>query len=140
MSPEQWGNPLTVGPGADLYALAVVAFETLTGRQPFQAATVAAYADLHRFGKVPLLGGGFAPELERMFQRALAKRPEDRWGTALELAGALRAASGIGATRSDLPRIDQDVRDAWVAQAPQPLAESIVALGDAHNAHQARDI
>src|SRR6185369_10222332 len=93
-----------------------------------------------RFGGVPALGGSFPPALDRMFQRALAKRPEDRWGTALELAGALRAASGIGATRADLPRIDQDVRDAWLAEAPQPLAESIVELGDANNAHQARDI
>ncbi len=36
--------------------------------------------------------------------------------------------------------IDQDVRDAWLGEAPQPLAESIVELGDAHNVHQARDI
>ena len=140
MSPEQWGSPLAVGPASDLYALGVVAFEALTGRRPFQSATMADYATLHRFGKVPALGGSFPPALDRMFQRALAKRPEERWRTAFELAGALRAASGIGATRSDLPRIDQDVRDAWVAQAPQPLAESIVELGDAHNAHQARDI
>jgi WD40 repeat protein/serine/threonine protein kinase len=140
MSPEQWGNAVTVGPAADLYALAVVAFEALTGRHLFQATTMAEYAELHCRGIVPALGGSFSPALDRMFQRALAKRPEDRWGTALELAGALRAASGIGATRSDLPRIDHDVRDAWLAGAPQPLAESMAELDDAHNAHQARDI
>jgi WD40 repeat protein len=140
MSPEQWGNAVTVGPASDLYALAVVAFEALTGRRPFQGATMAECAELHRHGKVPALGASFAPALDRMFDRALAKRPEHRWGTALELAGALRAASGIGATRSDLPRIDHDVRDAWLAQAPQPLAESMAELDDAHNAHQARDI
>jgi len=33
MSPEQWGNAVTVGPASDLYALAVVAFEALTGRR-----------------------------------------------------------------------------------------------------------
>ncbi len=140
MSPEAWCNALTVGPASDLYALGVVAFEALTGRRPFQGTTMADYVLLHRFGEVPVLGGNFPPALDRMFQRALAKRPEDRWGTALELAGALRAASGIGATRSDLPRIEQDVRDAWLAEAPQSLAESIGELGDAHNAHQARDI
>ncbi len=140
MSPEAWSNPLAVGPASDLFSLAVVAFEALTGRRPFQGTTRADYVVLHRRGEVPALGGSFPPALDRMFQRALAKRPEDRWGTALELAGALRAASGIGATRSDLPRIEQDVRDAWLAEAPQPLAESIGELGDAHNAHQARDI
>jgi WD40 repeat protein/serine/threonine protein kinase len=140
MSPEQWGDAVSVGPASDLYALAAVAFEALTGRRVFQAATMSDYADLHCHGKVPALGGTLPTALDRVFERALAKRPEDRWGTALELAGALRAASGIGATRSDLPRIDHDVRDAWLAEAPQPLAESMAALDDAHNAHQARDI
>ena len=116
ISPEQWGNAMTVGPASDLYALAVVAFEVLTGRRLFQAATMTDYAKQHCFGEVPPLGGCFPPALDQMFQRALAKRPEDRWATALELAGALRAASGIGATRSDLPRIDQGVRDVWLAE------------------------
>jgi serine/threonine-protein kinase len=138
--PEQWSNAVTVGPASDLYALAVVAFEALTGRRPFQAQTMADYAELHYHGKVPPLGASFPPALDRMFQRALAKRPEDRWGTALELAAALRAASGIGTTRADLPRLDQDVRDAWLAEAPQPLAESMAELDDARNAYQARDI
>jgi WD40 repeat protein/serine/threonine protein kinase len=140
ISPEQWGNAVTVGPASDLYALAVVAFEALTGRRPFEGETVAAYAALHRRGTVPALGGSFPPALDQMFQRALAKRPEDRFRSALELAGELRAASGIGATRADLPRIEHDVRDAWLAAAPRPLAESLAKLDDAHNAHQARDV
>jgi serine/threonine protein kinase len=140
MSPEQWGNAVTVGPASDLYALAVIAFEALTGRHLFQGATAAELAAQHRRGDVPALGGNLPAALDPMFQRALAKRPEDRWSTALELAGALRAASGIGATRSDLPRIDHDVRDAWLARAPRPLAESVAELDDAHNAYQARYI
>jgi WD40 repeat protein/serine/threonine protein kinase len=140
ISPEQWNNAVEVWPAADLYALAVVAFEALTGRRPFEAATMAEYAELHCRGEIPPLGDRFAPALDRMFQRALAKRPDDRWGTALELAGALRAASGTGTTRSDLPRIDQDVRDAWLSEAPQPLAESIAALDNARNAYQAREL
>jgi WD40 repeat protein/serine/threonine protein kinase len=140
MSPEQWGNAVTVGPASDLYALAVVAYEALTGRPLFQGETMAVLAELHRRGEVPALGGNLPVALDGMFQRALAKRPEDRWATALELAGALRAASGIGATRADLPRIDHDVRDAWLAGAPRPLAEAMAELDDAHNAYQARHI
>jgi WD40 repeat protein/serine/threonine protein kinase len=139
MSPEQWSNAVTVGTGSDLYALGVVAYEALTGRRPFVAQTLSEYVDLHCFAEVPPLGNGFSPSLDRLFQRALAKRPEDRWGSALELAAALRAASGLGTGSADLPKLDETTRDAWLADAPQPLAESIAALEGARNAHQARD-
>jgi WD40 repeat protein/serine/threonine protein kinase len=139
MSPEQWNNAVTVGPASDLYALGVVAYEALTGRRPFTASSISEYVDMHCNYPVPPLGDGFSPAMDRLFQRALAKRPEDRWSTALELATALRSASGLGATPSDLPRLDPLVRDRWIADAPQPLAESIAALDGARNAHQARD-
>jgi WD40 repeat protein/serine/threonine protein kinase len=137
ISPEQWSSAIAVGPASDLYALAVVAFEALTGRRPFEGGTMADYADLHCFGEIPALGGDLPPTLDRMFQRALAKRPADRWSTAVELAAALRAAAGIGASSADLPRLDASMRDAWLAAAPQPLAELVAALDDARNAHQA---
>jgi len=140
MAPEQWRNAVAVGPLSDVYALAVVAYEALTGRHPFQGETKAEYLALHLRDKVPLLGSGFPPALDQMFQCALAQAPGERWGSALELAAALRAASGIGDSRTDLPRIDQDVCEAWLAEAPQPLAESLSELDDAHSAHQARDI
>jgi len=92
MSPEQWTDPVTVGPSADLYALAVVAYEALTGRQPFTTGTIDDYAELHCNAPIPPLGGNFAPEIDRWFQRAMAKRPEDRFASALDLAAALRTA------------------------------------------------
>lgn len=137
ISPEQWTSVGEIGPASDLYALAVVAFESLTGRLPFETETMEQYAELHRFGKVPALGGDLPEALDPMFQRALAKRSENRWNTALELAAALRAASGIGASSADLPRIDATVRDAWLVSAPQPLAELVAVLNGARNAHQA---
>ena len=94
MSPEQWTSSMDVGPSTDLYALGVIAYEALTGRRPFGPFTglsaANSYSEAHRFAPVPPLGDGFAPALDRFFQRALAKRPEDRWGTAIELAAALR--------------------------------------------------
>jgi len=137
MAPEQWISAVTVGPVSDLYALAVVAYEALTGRRPFDDLAVADRGELRCRGKVPPLGPGFPPALDRMFARALAERPEDRWHTALELAAALRAASGLGTGGADLPRIEAGVRDAWLADAPQPLAELVAVLDSARNAHQA---
>jgi serine/threonine protein kinase/WD40 repeat protein len=147
MAPEQWSREFPVGPASDLYALAVVAYEALTGRRPFEETSMSRGHELQgkelhgkppSRGQVPPLGGAFPPALDPMFQRALAERPGDRFGTALELAGALRAAADLGASRADLPRIDAGVRDAWVAGAPEPLAELVAVLDSARNAHQAR--
>jgi WD40 repeat protein len=72
-----------MGPAAAIHALGVVAYEALTGHE---------YDQRHGDAPVPPLGGDFPPDLDRIFQRVLAKGPEARHGTALELASALRAA------------------------------------------------
>ena len=90
MSPEQWSNSFTVGPAADLYALGIVAYEALTGHLPFTAADPEDYYHQHCHAQVPSLGAGFDASLDEVFRRALAKRPEDRYRDALELAAALR--------------------------------------------------
>ncbi|MBZ0238366.1 MAG: hypothetical protein K8M05_39000 [Deltaproteobacteria bacterium] len=87
---------------------------------------------------MPSLGVG-PPALDEFFRRALAKKAEDRFEHALALAAGLRAASGVADTAADLPRLDADLRDGWLAEAPQFLAETVAALDGARNAHQARD-
>lgn len=99
MSPEQWNDPPRVGPATDLYSLGIIAFEALSGRRPFISDGMAGYAGMHCWAPVPPLGDGFSPELDRFFQRALAKQPQDRPASALELAALLRAASGLGPAR-----------------------------------------
>jgi tRNA A-37 threonylcarbamoyl transferase component Bud32 len=93
MSPEQWTDPLQVGPRSDLYSLAVMAFEALTGVQPFTGATIAAIGERHCNADVPSLGPGFPAALDRVFQRALAKTPDLRPASALAFAAELRAAA-----------------------------------------------
>jgi serine/threonine-protein kinase len=81
----------------------VLVYEAIVGRRPFNAANISEYADLHCDAPVPPVGEGLPPAFDRFFERALAKRPEQRWRTALELAAALRAewvaarTSGAGA-------------------------------------------
>ncbi|HWO26386.1 MAG TPA: serine/threonine-protein kinase, partial [Kofleriaceae bacterium] len=138
MAPEQWSDD-EVGPRADLYALGVLAYEALAGRRPFRATKLADLASQHLHQPPPPLGGDHPAALDRFFLRALAKRPEDRPGSALELAAALRVAAGLAEDPAELPRLDRGLHDVWIAEAPQPLAEAVAALEGARNAHQARD-
>jgi WD40 repeat protein/serine/threonine protein kinase len=139
MAPEQW-NGEEIGPRTDLYALGVLAYEALTGRRPFHTSSVLELATLHTHAPVPPLGGDHPGALDRFFARALAKHPNDRPATALELAAALRVASGLAEDPLALPRLERGIRDAWIADAPQPLAEAVAGLEGARNPHQARDL
>lgn len=94
MAPEQ-ANGATVGPAADLYALAVVTYEMLVGRVPFQATTPVAVLTKHLHEPPPppsTIAPWFGPELDAVFVRALAKNPNERYSTAAEFSQALIAA------------------------------------------------
>ncbi|HEX7841420.1 MAG TPA: protein kinase [Kofleriaceae bacterium] len=93
MSPEQWCDPLSVGPRSDLYSLAVMTYEALTGRQPFTGDTIAAIGEQHCNAEVPTLGDRFPTGLDRVFQRGLAKAPADRPVSAIAFARELRYAA-----------------------------------------------
>ena len=104
LSPEQaQGERAT--PASDRYSLAVVAFELLSGRRPFESGSITAEAAAHVKAPVPSItevGEGLPAELDAVFRKALAKEPARRYETASEFVGALRAAlaDAAGATRS----------------------------------------
>lgn len=93
MAPEMFSDPASAGPTADVYAMAAMIYELLTGRQPFRAKTrtADAYADLHRTAVLEPLSVGTTPGVYDLLRRALAKLPEERL-SAIDLAKALRAA------------------------------------------------
>ena len=94
LSPEQaQGERATAA--SDRYALAVVAWELLTGRRPFAVSSPTAEALAHVNAPVPSVHGrepGAAGRLDPVFERALAKDPAARYATAAELVGELRRA------------------------------------------------
>jgi eukaryotic-like serine/threonine-protein kinase len=93
LAPEQArGEPTT--PATDLYALAVVAFELLTGQRPFQADNPTAEAAAHVHAPVPDVSerGDLPRELDPVFRRAMAKDPADRYPSAADFVSALREA------------------------------------------------
>jgi WD40 repeat protein/serine/threonine protein kinase len=92
MSPEQWDDARAAGPASDIYSLGVLAYKALTGRLPFAAESARDCGEQHLHMEPPPLGGDFPPGFDRAIRRALAKAPEARHGSALELASELRGA------------------------------------------------
>jgi len=137
LAPEQARGERTT-PASDLYSLAVVAFELLTGRRPFEGDSVAAEAAAHVTGEVPSVSD-VNPELPReldpVFAKALAKDPRQRYTSAAEFVAALRASleHAAGATRIIGPptaptRVEaQPARRNWLV--PALLGVALILAG-----------
>jgi serine/threonine protein kinase len=80
----------------DVYALACVLYETLTGTPPFHRPSEVAVLNAHLHAPPPRLtkaAPGLSNELERVIEKALSKSPLDRYATPGELMTAARAAA-----------------------------------------------
>ncbi len=104
MSPEQiTGERIDLR--TDLYSAGVVLYRLLTGRRPFEGSTVSIMN--HIVHTPPLRPSQVATTaipagLEAIVIKALAKRPEQRFGSAAEFARALHTE--LGAARPPGPR------------------------------------
>ena len=92
MAPEQAQGDDIDG-RADIYALGIILFEMVTGKQPYEADTPMAVAIKHITDPVPhILDAN--PKLpfgmDAIIQKAMAKDKNDRYSTAVELVNALR--------------------------------------------------
>ncbi|MBM4358885.1 MAG: SUMF1/EgtB/PvdO family nonheme iron enzyme [Deltaproteobacteria bacterium] len=126
MSPEQLKSTRDVDAQADMWALAVVAYELLTGRLPFDGETPSAIAIAVATGEfsppsrlAPDLGSG----IDAFFAQAFTKHPSERFGSAKALAKAFSASFDevlevAPARASRVPRTQFDV------PAPDSLARS----------------
>jgi hypothetical protein len=130
MSPEQWRSPGDVDARADIYALGVLAYRAISGALPFAGIPRIELAQAHLEVTPPPLPAAVPPALAEVILRALAKRPEARWQTALELATAVQRAVG-GAAPESVPIFDPTVRDTWVRGGPQPIADAVAHLASA---------
>jgi serine/threonine-protein kinase len=94
MSPEQWAGKGVDG-RTDLYALGIIAYELLTGRTPFGKGGLGSllHAHLQEMPAAPHeLNRSVPAFLSQIVMRAMAKRPDDRFRSAVEMRAALEQA------------------------------------------------
>jgi len=128
LSPEQAiGKPAT--PASDLYALGIVAYESLVGRRPFTGPTPVDIAVAHVNQPVPALPASVDKELGALVLSMLAKDPMRRPAGAADLADTLediglrvarsRRSAGPRATETVAP--PSELR-AWPPRSAVPSA------------------
>lgn len=135
MSPEQ-AQGRTLDARSDIYSLAVILYEVLTGKLPFDAKTPMEYIQKHVTTPIIPLnerveGLKFSEELGKVLTKALEKKPEARYQSAVELAQALRpfATAEAGAPASaETPEPNASGAPAVTAQDVSPSARLLVAV------------
>lgn len=90
LAPEQaTGKPAS--PSTDIYSLGVVAYEALTGRRPFTGETQMIIAMAQINDKPPAMGDDIDKRVQELVLACLAKKPNQRPGSALDLANRARS-------------------------------------------------
>lgn len=131
LSPEQ-AQGFDSDETSDLYSLGVVLYQMLSGKLPFTGDTPVAVALKHVSEPVPHIedaAPGVSPALASIVTRLLQKNPRERFGSATDLAAALRdarerptVAQAVAAgARSDDPT---GVIPVTVVPAPPPRRSS----------------
>jgi serine/threonine-protein kinase len=93
MAPEQASGEAVDG-RADIYALGIILFEMLTGKQPYEADTPMGVAIKHITEPVPHIldaNPKLPAGMDTIIQRAMAKNRNNRLSTAMEMTDALRS-------------------------------------------------
>ncbi|MDQ3296679.1 MAG: protein kinase [Myxococcota bacterium] len=128
MAPEQWIDPSLVGPWTDQYALALLAYEALSGKRACNGRSLAELAEQHLEAPLPR-PPGISDAIHSVLARAAAKEPKDRYPDLDAFVAALRAATGwTDDAVEPVPGMRAELQAGWTADAPQPIAEAITAL------------
>ncbi len=120
---------------ADLYSFGVVIYQILTGQVPFSADQTLGILIRHVYDAPPAatsLNPALPPAVDSVFTRALAKAPEQRYATAIELVEAVEAALAgsplaTPARSDDVASRSQTTTQTSVLEYQRPL--TVLALG-----------
>jgi serine/threonine-protein kinase len=95
MAPEQTVPGSNIDARTDIYAVGVVLFEMIVGDRPFHAEETLQLLGMHRAAPIPRLkdrvaeGTELPAGLQEVIDKAMAKSPDARYQTAIELANAI---------------------------------------------------
>jgi len=135
MAPEQWNDDPV--PATDQYALAIMAYELITGCVPFQGnEQQLMYHHLQSKPQAPSIFNQKIPlDIDTVVLCALAKKPEDRFASVSDFADAFKkAASKETITTAPLPPEEPSITHPGTSNtAPLPPEEpSITHPGTSH--------
>ena len=129
MSPEQAVGERDVDGRADLYGLGVVGWQMCAGELPFKATNTPAMMMKHLSEAPPPLSiraPGTPPNLVAAIERAMAKKPEQRWQTAAEFRAAVADDATFGPTSRVTPGAQAPI-------PPMPLGYGAAPTGSAND-------
>ena len=128
MAPERFTND-EVTYRADVYALACVLHECLTGSQPYSGDSVGTIITAHLMNPIPrpsVQRPGIPAAFDQVIARGMAKKPDDRYASAGDLATA--ATEALTHREQDqaatiLQRSEAATRPAYMPPPPPPPSQ-----------------
>src|SRR5262245_6040007 len=123
ISPEQaMGEQAT--PLSDIYSLGVVAYQCLSGYRPFEGDNPLEIAMRHVREQAPALPPDVPLPVRAIVERAMAKRPADRWPNASAFAQEARRVAGQLGTNAPQPALAAAAVGQRPGQAPIAAAQT----------------
>jgi hypothetical protein len=132
MAPEQ-AQGTGVDGRTDIYAVGIILFEMLTGKQPYEADTPMAVAFKHITDPVPNIhdtNPALPEDVDTVIHRAMAKNKDDRFSTATDMVDTLRNISAgqkvsveMPTVKGVLPKVGTQIPAAKTALAGPKAAE-----------------